>query len=133
MKKNELLQDPDFRRQYAIVLDGELYKSLPPRKNMHLVRFMNEYFEHRPVDTNLVAQYFNSKGKKIPEKHFIRILEIMADALRYTAELMMKDMSEKAIKLTVQAKKSTERFKTAKSELTKDLKNRGEREKEVQL
>lgn len=123
MKKKEALQDPEFRSCYGIVLDGELYKSLPQGKVRHLTNFMNGILVPN-IDEELTVQYFNTNAEKVPAKNFEFLVELMADALRDTAELMAADMSAEAIKLKRQYDKAKAELSTVKTSLTKDKENR---------
>lgn len=123
MKKKELMQDPNFTARFAIILDGKLYKSLPQGKSRHLASFMNETLVPK-ITEDLVIQYFNSGAKKVPSKNFQFLVEIMADALRDTAELMVEGMSKDAISLKRQYDKAAQELKTVKQELALDIEAR---------
>ena len=114
-------------KRWAIVLDGRLYKALPPGKGPAIAAFMNEHL-NPPISDAVVHLWFNNPGAKVPQKHREYYLELMADALRDTAEKLKSGMSERAISLKKEYEKAARELRAVKVALEKDQEQRAELE-----
>lgn len=118
MEKTENEQIIEIDR-YNIVLNGKLYNAMPPGKGPLLLEFMNEQLAPK-ISGNRIHSWFKNPSVNIPKRNFQYYLELMSDALRFTAENLKSEMSEKAIQLKKDYQKATSELSTVKAELTKD-------------
>lgn len=117
--------------RYGIVLNGKLYNALPPGKGILLLNFMNEQLSPN-ISTARIHAWFKNAASNVPKQHYEYYLELMSDALRFTAENLKGEMSEKAIGLRKDYDKAAAELAAVKNELEKDKIIRTEKLEEEQ-